>query len=63
MILSDGLDLAGFERALIVTAVLLVAGGIVSLIGIRNTRVSTHSTHPAPASPASAMPATREDRP
>jgi EmrB/QacA subfamily drug resistance transporter len=32
------LDLAGFHRALIVIAILLIGGGIVSLIGIQNNR-------------------------
>ncbi len=36
VIVVGELDVAGFHRALIVTAVLLVAGGIVSFIGIRN---------------------------
>ncbi len=35
-ITGGGLDLAGFHRAAIVTAVLLVIGGVVSLVGIRN---------------------------
>lgn len=35
-ITGGALDLAGFHRAAVVTAILLVIGGIVSLLGIRN---------------------------
>ena len=37
-ITGGALDLAGFHRAAIVTAVLLAIGGVVSLVGIRNPR-------------------------
>ncbi|HEV7950725.1 MAG TPA: MFS transporter [Glaciihabitans sp.] len=36
LIVGDQLDLGGFHRGLIVTAVLLFAGGVVSALGIRN---------------------------
>ncbi|HET8928984.1 MAG TPA: MFS transporter [Microbacterium sp.] len=36
VIVGGELDLAGFHRAVIVTAVLLAVGGVVSLLGIRN---------------------------
>ncbi|MFF1574365.1 MFS transporter [Leifsonia sp. NPDC058292] len=36
LIVGQQLDRAGFDRALICTAVLLIAGGVVSAIGIRN---------------------------
>lgn len=51
VIAAGSLDVAGFHRALIVTAALLIAGGVVSLVGIRNPR--TQSTAP-PASGTSA---------
>ena len=35
-ITGGALDLAGFHRAAVVTAILLVIGGVVSLLGIRN---------------------------
>lgn len=38
-ITGGALDLAGFHRAAIVTAVLLAIGGLVALVGIRNPRV------------------------
>lgn len=47
-ITGGALDLAGFHRAAIVTAILLVAGGIVSLVGIRNTQPSNAEHAPAP---------------
>ena len=37
-ITGGALDLAGFHRAAIVTAVLLAIGGLVALVGIRNPR-------------------------
>ncbi len=43
VIVGGTLDVAGFQRGLIVTAALLIGGGIVSAIGIRNP-VSTSST-------------------
>jgi EmrB/QacA subfamily drug resistance transporter len=46
VILGDTLDTDGFHRGLIVTAALLVAGGLVSAAGIRNP--SVQSPHPAP---------------
>ena len=36
VIVGGELDLEGFRRGLVVTAVLLIAGGLVSAIGIRN---------------------------
>jgi Na+/melibiose symporter-like transporter len=38
VIVGGELDLAGFQRAVIVTAGLLIAGGLVSFVGIRNDR-------------------------
>ena len=38
IIVGGELDLAGFQRAIIVTAVLLIAGGVVSFLGIRDDR-------------------------
>lgn len=39
-VLVGSLDAAGFQRGIIVTAVLLFAGGLVSLVGIRNPRTA-----------------------
>lgn len=36
VVVGDGLNLAGFHRALLFTAVLIILGGIISAIGIRN---------------------------
>ncbi len=41
LIAGGGLDLDGFRRATIVSAVLLVAGGVVSFLGIRDRRVES----------------------
>jgi EmrB/QacA subfamily drug resistance transporter len=49
VIIGDTLDTDGFHRGLIVTAVLLVAGGLVSAAGIRNPTAS-------PAAPAAPVP-------
>lgn len=51
VIAAGSLDVAGFHRALIVTAALLIAGGVVSLVGIRNPRTSSAAP---PASGAAA---------
>ncbi|WP_433720190.1 MFS transporter [Microbacterium laevaniformans] len=40
-ITGGALDLAGFHRAAVTTAALLIVGGLVSLLGIRNPRRST----------------------
>lgn len=53
-IVAGALDLDGFHRAAIVTAALLVVGGIISFLGIRNPRGrmttdSSASTSPSPA--------------
>lgn len=53
-IVAGALDLYGFHRAAIVTAALLVVGGIISFLGIRNPRGrmttdSSASTSPSPA--------------
>lgn len=48
-IVAGTLDLDGFHRAAIVTAALMVAGGVVSFLGIRNPDAA-----PAPASAAGA---------
>lgn len=52
-ITGGALDLGGFHRAAIVTAVLLVAGAVVSLVGIRNT-ASSPAAASAPAASAGA---------
>ncbi len=44
LIIGPHLYLAGFHRTLLVTAVLLILGGIVSVIGIRNIRQTTTPT-------------------
>jgi EmrB/QacA subfamily drug resistance transporter len=41
VIVGAHLDLRGFQRAIIATAVLVMAGGVASWIGIRNRRVDT----------------------
>ncbi|WP_395641105.1 MFS transporter [Pseudolysinimonas sp.] len=38
IIVGGELDLAGFQRAIVVTAALLIAGGVVSFLGIRDER-------------------------
>lgn len=40
IIVGGQLDLAGFQRATVVTAALLIAGGVVSFFGIRDTPVA-----------------------
>jgi EmrB/QacA subfamily drug resistance transporter len=51
-ITGGALDLEGFHRAAIVTAVLLVVGGLVSLVGIQNpTRSERQAEVSPPASP------------
>lgn len=50
VIIGGSIDLAGFHRAAVVTAVLLAAGGIVSLLGIR--RVSSDDVTPSTNVPA-----------
>jgi len=47
-ITGGALDLVGFHRAAIVTAALLVIGGVVSLVGIRNPQRDTAQPAPAP---------------
>ncbi len=51
-IVAGSLDLDGFHRAAIVTAGLMVAGGIVSFLGIRNPTVAAIEADPAPATGA-----------
>jgi EmrB/QacA subfamily drug resistance transporter len=47
------LDVAGFHRGLIVTAALLILGGVISAIGIRNiAKEPSAAPEPAPAAPA-----------
>jgi hypothetical protein len=46
---GDSVDLAGFHRAAIVTAVLMIAGGLVSLAGIRNPVHADGDAEEAPA--------------
>jgi hypothetical protein len=36
LVVGDSLDVEGFSRAAVATAALLIAGGVVSLLGIRN---------------------------
>lgn len=51
-ITGGALDLEGFHRAAVVTAVLLAIGGVVSLVGIRNpTRAERQEEPAAPSSP------------
>lgn len=38
IVVEPSLDLAGFHRAIIVTAGLLIAGGVISAVGIRNSK-------------------------
>jgi hypothetical protein len=40
------LDLEGFQRAVVVTAALLIAGGVVSFLGIRD-EATAEPTEPA----------------
>jgi hypothetical protein len=55
VIVAGTVDLEGFHRVLIVVAALLVAGGVVSLIGIRNPRLDAASG-PDPAHDGEAPP-------
>jgi EmrB/QacA subfamily drug resistance transporter len=50
LVIGAHLDLAGFHRTLLLTAVLLILGGVVSVIGIRNVK----STNEPAAIPTSA---------
>jgi hypothetical protein len=43
VIIGTNVDLQGFHRGLIATAVLLIAGGIISAIGIRNERITVRA--------------------
>ncbi|PRY70172.1 EmrB/QacA subfamily drug resistance transporter [Glaciihabitans tibetensis] len=58
VIVGESFDVDGFHRGLIVTAVLLILGGIVSALGIRDSRPATppHDPRPVPAEPRSAEP-------
>ena len=47
-ILGGSLDLDGFHRAALVTAAMMIAGGVISFLGIRNTAPVT--TSPVPTS-------------
>ncbi|HEX3680481.1 MAG TPA: MFS transporter, partial [Galbitalea sp.] len=38
LVVGPHVDLAGFHRTLVLTATLLILGGIVSVIGIQNSR-------------------------
>merc|ERR1711969_461384 len=51
-IVAGSLDLDGFRRAAIVTAGLMVAGGIVSFLGIRNSDVAPVENRAEPATGA-----------
>ena len=46
------LDLDGFHRVVLVTAVFFVAGGVVSLIGIQNPSKAGKPAAGAPAAPS-----------
>lgn len=46
-ILGGSLDLDGFHRAAVVTAILLAVGGVVSFLGIRNRMRTSAPTRPA----------------
>ena len=52
VIIGSKLDLGGFDRAMIVTGGLLVLGGIVSFVGIRNLPQLTATTDAAAPAPA-----------
>ncbi|MBK4346555.1 MFS transporter [Lacisediminihabitans changchengi] len=57
IIAGSQIGLGGFDRAMIVTGALLIIGGIISFIGIRNLPALTASTDAAaPASPAAPAP-------
>jgi EmrB/QacA subfamily drug resistance transporter len=43
---STHLDLKGFKRAIVVTALMVIAGGLVSAVGISNKRVAQAATEP-----------------
>ena len=43
IVIGPALDLSGFHRGLIATAALLIAGGIISWIGIRNHELKAHA--------------------
>jgi hypothetical protein len=45
-IIGGQLDLAGFHRGVVVTAVMLVVGGLVSFAGIRNEHVKAGEDTP-----------------
>jgi len=55
-ITGGALDLVGFHRAVIATAVLLAVGGIVSLLGIRNPASSRRARSSEAAQPAADPP-------
>ena len=48
-ILGGSLDLDGFHRAAIVTAAMMIAGGVISFLGIRNTPPALASPSPSPS--------------
>ncbi|MDF2849192.1 MAG: transporter [Oerskovia sp.] len=52
IVIGPVLDVAGFHRALVVTAALLIAGGLVSWAGIRNEQVVAAGAGPAQSADA-----------
>jgi EmrB/QacA subfamily drug resistance transporter len=50
---ADSIDLGGFHRAAVVTAALMIAGGLVALAGIRNPAREGGDAESAPAAAAS----------
>lgn len=48
IVTGSSLDLAGFHRGLIATAFLLIAGGVISWIGIRNHDLKAHAKTTTP---------------
>lgn len=62
-IVGGALDLEGFHRAAIVTAALMLAGGVVSFLGIRNADLAAGDADVAPApGPSPGPPATGPTR-
>jgi MFS family permease len=42
VVIGSKIDLLGFQKAIVVTAVLMIAGGIISFVGIRNKQIMIH---------------------
>jgi EmrB/QacA subfamily drug resistance transporter len=63
VIIGGSLDLNGVHRAMIVTAVLLILGGIVSFLGIRNPVHDADAPGAAASAPATVQPANQKSAP